>query len=163
MSAVQFFWKHCGKRSNFSFSHSVFCRFGELSGIFIKFEFVVCKLFQFGRVLNFFWERVEKIFFKSAQGGPGTQLMYHILCTLEKNQLIILLHLTLSQTSPDFYVSTVQVFWKHWGKRINCSWRAIYPFPSVFSTGLDNFRPFSSNSKLLSVNSSSLEESKICC
>ena len=36
--------------SNFSFSHSVFCRSGELSGIFIKFEFVVCKLFQFGRV-----------------------------------------------------------------------------------------------------------------
>ena len=38
--------------SNFSFSHSVFCRYGELSGIFIKFEFVVCKLFQFGRVKN---------------------------------------------------------------------------------------------------------------
>ena len=31
--------------SNFSFSHSVFYPFGELSAIFIKFEIVVCKLF----------------------------------------------------------------------------------------------------------------------
>ena len=38
--------------SNFSFSHSVFYPFGELSGILIKFEIVVCKLFQFWRVLN---------------------------------------------------------------------------------------------------------------
>ena len=36
--------------SNFSFSHSVFHLFGELPTIFIKFEIVVCKLFQFGRV-----------------------------------------------------------------------------------------------------------------
>ena len=36
--------------SNFSFSHSVFCPFEELSCIFIKFEIVVCKLFQLGRV-----------------------------------------------------------------------------------------------------------------
>ena len=36
--------------SNFSFSLSVFCRLGKLSAIFIKFEFVLCKLFQFGRV-----------------------------------------------------------------------------------------------------------------
>ena len=36
--------------SNFSFSHSVFYLFGKLSAIFIEFEIVVCKLFQFGRV-----------------------------------------------------------------------------------------------------------------
>ena len=36
--------------TNFSFSHSVFYPFGELSSIFTKFDFVVCKLFQFGRV-----------------------------------------------------------------------------------------------------------------
>ena len=29
--------------------------------------------------------------------------------------------LTLSQTSPGFYVSAVQVFWKHCRKRRNCS------------------------------------------
>ena len=35
-------------------------------------------------------------------------------------------------------------------------------FPTVFSTRLDNFLPFSSNLKLSSANSFSLEESKIC-
>ena len=34
--------------SNFSFSHSVFYWFGELSANFIKFEIVVCKLFGEG-------------------------------------------------------------------------------------------------------------------
>ena len=38
------------RKSNFSFSHSVFYPFGKLSAIFFKFEIVVCKLFQFGRV-----------------------------------------------------------------------------------------------------------------
>ena len=36
--------------SNFSFSHNVFFPFGELSVIFIKFEFVVRKFFHFGKV-----------------------------------------------------------------------------------------------------------------
>ena len=36
--------------SNFSFSHSIFYPFGELYANFIKFEIVVCKLFQYGRV-----------------------------------------------------------------------------------------------------------------
>ena len=34
----------------FPFIHIVFYRFGELSAIFIKFEIVVCNLFQFGPV-----------------------------------------------------------------------------------------------------------------
>ena len=36
--------------SSFSFSHSVFCSIGELAAIFIEFEIVVCKLFEFGKV-----------------------------------------------------------------------------------------------------------------
>ena len=53
------FWNHlkdCGEKqkllitSNFSFSHCVFNPYGEPSAISIKFEIVVCKLFQFGRV-----------------------------------------------------------------------------------------------------------------
>ena len=36
--------------SNFSFTHSVFYPFGELSAISVKFEIVVCKHFEFGRV-----------------------------------------------------------------------------------------------------------------
>ena len=38
--------------SNFSFSHSVFCPFGEPSAIVIKFEIVVCKLFQVWKSRN---------------------------------------------------------------------------------------------------------------
>ena len=36
--------------SNFSFSNSVSYPFGKLSAIVIKFEIVVCRLFQFGKV-----------------------------------------------------------------------------------------------------------------
>ena len=52
----QAFWKLYGEKekllvtSNFSFTHSVFYPFRELSAIFIKFKIVVCKLFQFGPV-----------------------------------------------------------------------------------------------------------------
>ena len=38
--------------SNFSFSNSVFYPFGKLFAIFIKFEIVVCKLFQYGSASN---------------------------------------------------------------------------------------------------------------
>ena len=61
--------------------------------------------------------------------------------------------LTLSQTSPGFYVSVVQGFRKHCGKRRNCSVRAISLFPTVFSNPLGNFLPFSSCMKLSSANS----------
>ena len=70
--------------------------------------------------------------------------------------------LTLSQTSPGFYVSAVQVFWKHCGKSRNCSYRAISAFPTVFSTLLENIPPFSSNLKLSSANSFNLGGCKIC-
>ena len=59
------FWKHCGKRGNYSeraispFPHSVSYLFEELSAIFIKLRFVVCKRFEFGRVqnLSLMWQR----------------------------------------------------------------------------------------------------------
>ena len=38
--------------SNFSFSHGIFYPFEELSAIFIIFEIIIWKLFQFGRVYN---------------------------------------------------------------------------------------------------------------
>ena len=40
--------------SNFSFFHSVFYTFWEISAIFIKLKIVLCKLFQFGKVQNLF-------------------------------------------------------------------------------------------------------------
>ena len=42
--------------NNASFSHSDFCLSGELSAICIKFEIVVCKLFEFGRDQNMWFE-----------------------------------------------------------------------------------------------------------
>ena len=47
------------KRRNCSFSHSVFNHFRELSAIFIKFDIVVCKLFQFGRVQNLSFKELK--------------------------------------------------------------------------------------------------------
>ena len=44
-------------------------------------------------------------------------------------------------------MSAVQVFWKLSGKRRNCSWRPISPFPTVFSTRSKIFMSFSSNLK----------------
>ena len=40
--------------------------------------------------------------------------------------------LTLSQTSPGFYVPAIQIFRKLCGKRRNCSQRAISLFPQCF-------------------------------
>ena len=68
---------------------------------------------------------------------------------------------TLSETNPGFYVSVVQAFWKHCGKRRNRSYQAISPFPTVFSMLSESSLPFSSNLKLSSANSFSLEGSKI--
>ena len=66
MSAVQVFLKTLWEKekllimNNFSFSHSVFYPFRQLSAIFIIFEIVVCKLFQFRKSLKFVvWERVK--------------------------------------------------------------------------------------------------------
>ena len=50
--------------------------------------------------------------------------------------------LTHSHTMIPFDAPEKQAFWKHCGKRRNCSKRAISPFPTVFYTRLDNFQPF---------------------
>ena len=43
--------ENCSKRlRQFLFSHSIFKPYGKPSAIFIKFEIVVCKLFELGRV-----------------------------------------------------------------------------------------------------------------
>ena len=65
--------------------------------------------------------------------------------------------LNLSQTSPGFHVSAVEVFWKRCGKRRNCSEWAISYFPTLFSIHYENFLQVSSNMKLLSANSFSLD------
>ena len=47
--------------SNFFFSHIVFYPYGELYAVFIKYEIVVCKLFEFEKVKkNVVWKRVNR-------------------------------------------------------------------------------------------------------
>ena len=64
-------------------------------------------------------------------------------------------HLTLSQTCPCFFC-VCSLFINTAGKA------AISPSPTLFFTRLKNFLPSSSNVKLSSANTLSLEESKIC-
>ena len=57
--------------SNFSFSHCVFYPFGELSAIFIKFEIVVCKLIEFGRVYNLSFGKGLRFYYLRQLGLVG--------------------------------------------------------------------------------------------
>ena len=70
--------------------------------------------------------------------------------------------LTLSQTSPGFNMSAVQDLKTLWEKE-KLLVRSNFSFsPTVFSTFVENFLPFSSNLKLSSAKSFSLEESEVC-
>ena len=71
--------------SNFSFSYSVFYPFEELSAMFIKFEIVVCKLFQFGKSLV--WERIKpEEADTSKQGLSQLQYMSKYCANFQKNR-----------------------------------------------------------------------------
>ena len=58
--------------SNFSFSNSVFYLLGELPAFFNKFEIVVCRLFQFGRV-------------KNLPFGKGLNFLYNFCFSFDKD------------------------------------------------------------------------------
>ena len=105
--------------------------------------------------------------------SPFSTMFYTLHKTNFKFSVMFILSsahaLTHSHTKTPFDAPGKQGFWKHCGKRRNCSKGEIAHneqfllFSTVFSTRLDNFLPFSSNLKLSSANSFSLEESKICC
>ena len=59
--------------SHFSSPHNVFYSFVDLSTIFVKFEIVVCKLFQFGRVQNLLFGKGLKA---SADDKNISQIMH---------------------------------------------------------------------------------------
>ena len=64
MSVLQVFGKHRKEKEkflvkSFSFLHSVFYLFRELSAIFIRFKLVVSNIFQFGSLKLVFWERAN--------------------------------------------------------------------------------------------------------
>ena len=74
----------------------------------------------------------------------------HMSCQTEIVKLLTITQistnwLTLYQTSPGFYMSAVQVFWKDCWKRRKCSLWAISPFPTVFSTHFFFFLEISAN------------------
>ena len=145
--------------SNFSFSHSVFKRLVlqtyKNQGLFGKgfmytgrFIHISCSSWNVNKMMRFIVER------KTTIKNFKTKLQQSVLFTIT---------LTHSHTMTPFDAPRKQVFWKHCGKRRNCSKWAISPFPTVFSTHLEKFLPFSSSLKLSSANSFSLEESKIWC
>ena len=68
--------------------------------------------------------------------------------------------LTLHSIDTLFDASTTYSFWKHCGKRRNCSWRAISSFPT-FSTQSDNCLPFVYIFSIVFLFAVELEEPKI--
>ena len=70
--------------------------------------------------------------------------------------------LTLSRTSPSFYVSAVQSLENTVGKGEIARNEQFLLFPQCFLPVWENFVRFSLNLELSSANSFSLEESKIC-
>ena len=126
--------------SNFSFSPTVFYPFWEIYIIFIKLKIVICKLFQFGRVYNLeIFVRMCNISICCNIFLP-VSLMDLRVCTQFNITWIMGAFgmLTLSQTSPGFYVPTEQVFWKHCGKRKIAHNEQFLLFPTVFSTCVEN-------------------------
>ena len=132
ISAVQVFWKHWEKEkllitSNFSFSDSFFLPVLEVFAIFTKFEIVVCKLFQFGRVYDLLfgkglvkqqisvclhWKHFQTttwMWFKLAKPS-----LKGLITLLEKENMLVSNLISqvvnLSQIDFYFYVLAVQVF-----------------------------------------------------
>ena len=151
----QVFWKHWEKEkllitSNFSFSHSVFYLFGKLSAIFIRFKIVVCKLFQFGRVLNLSFGKELRNKWRLYM-SIRLYFLHMLILDLHYLKKIHLKALTFYQTTrfytgPNWkYLQTtkcdwkIEFFWgkgrKHRGKRRKCWLPAFSSFPTMFPKG----------------------------
>ena len=118
--------------SNFSFSHSVFNPFRGPSRIFIQFEIVVCKVFQFD-----IWEGVKTVSsaldWNPEVSGPWPLVRY-----------------TINSTEP--VITNLQHI-AHDGPSTTLDWKPKYWLPgfSVFSTGYQHFQ-FSLQSFLSLIN-----------
>ena len=98
--------------SNFSFSHSVFYHFIQLSTIFIK-SIVVCKLFQFGECV---WERVNSL--------PNNETLDMIKLLAFADEKLNIIKVTISLCDRvENYCSKRREFWLP----------AFSPFPKLFS------------------------------
>ena len=112
-------------------SHSVFNPFGEPSTIFIKFEIVVCKLFQF-----VIWERVKHY----VQNLQNVRLLDGIkkdIISLPYNKkigLTLIESICRKQIKCDSKTEiSLEKDRKHYGKRRKCWLPAFSPFPTMFS------------------------------
>ena len=83
-------------------------------------------------------------------------------CCLGKRKTLVKLYLTHSHTMTPSDAPGKKPFENTVGKGEIARNEQFYLFPQCFLPGLNNFPPFSSNLKLSSANSFSLEESKIC-
>ena len=75
--------------SNFSFYHNVIYTFEELSAIFIKLRFTICKLFQFGKVENLLFGNVLNTLQSINQLPPAILLTWGIFTAKQKCPLSI--------------------------------------------------------------------------
>ena len=92
--------------SNFSFSHSVFFSFGELSAIIIKFKIVVCKLLKFKRVPILMFGKGLNSFTNKPWLLPVCNTS--LLKTLrEKENLLIMSSFSFTQS----FLSVLRTFW----------------------------------------------------
>ena len=64
--------------------------------------------------------------------------IYFVVCKCFEFGPVICKDLTLYSIDTHFKASTTDSFWKHCGKRRNCSSRAISSFPTMFSTQSEN-------------------------
>ena len=103
----------------------------------IKFKAFADAQINVAQNLKFVYERVENIVGKWENAGNQHFLLFP-QCFQKSFSVGVVRswlcgkELTLFQTSPGFYVSAVQVYWKQCGKRRNCLQWAISAFPSVF-------------------------------
>ena len=158
--------------NNFSFSHSVFYPFGELSAFSNKFQ-VVCKLFQFGSIKNLSFGKELNA---SQYYGAWPTTLYNCVTfnSLPNDQILdrskfesfcIRQHkcdLTLSQTSPDFTYLQSESIKNTVGKGEIARNKQFLLFPQCFlSVGrtICHFHQFL-NCRLQTL--SVWEESKIC-
>ena len=131
----------------FPFTHSVFYSFRELSAIFIKFKIGICKLFQFGRVKNFFLFEKEYILnqtkwgFNSLPHNPDYQWPWKIgllKILWEKEKILVISIITFSKTNCNFSVTFcpllffrfMPLFWHRKALKcilyLSCNWRYLH-------------------------------------
>ena len=137
--------------SNFSFSHSVFYLFVELSAIFIKSEFVVCKIFQFGRIYNLsFGEGLRRLSFcRSSVAWVKDNMVFwnmvfrvRVVCSkpFVGNHINSLPNDKFSYWSKlkafaDDKINVTGIGRKLCGQRRKCWFPAFSPFATIFSKG----------------------------